>query len=846
MEPHRINYGIDLGTTNSAIARMERGKPVVIKSDVQQDTTPSAVAFGRRGRKRVGITAYNQLRRDRLRALERDAEEPNVFVEFKRTMGTDHVYVPNIAPHLAVSSEELSAEVLKELRGYVTDELPRAAVVTIPAAFSVPQQQATLRAAKLAGFEQCRLLLEPVAAAMAHGLHTRRGGNEKWLIFDFGGGTFDAALVLVEDGQITVKDTEGDNHLGGKDLDLRVVDQVVLERVSEEYDIELSLSGSPGRRRRLRDALKKWAEEINIALSYHDSHFVESDLGDIVLPDGTEVDLDFEITREQLRLVVAPSFQRAIDKTKALMARHGLQGADIDELVLVGGPTYSPILRQMVSEQIRSPNTSSNDPMTVVACGAAFYASTIELDDEVVRASGTGDERSHRILQLDVGYESTSINDEEFVTIKCRDTSDLRRLGALTVELRRQGWRSGIQSLSADGVLLEVALERRTPNVFGLVVSTARGTRVETSPSEITIIQGTKLTGSPLPNTLGIAVRGRDRTKRIFEPLKGAEKSKPLPVTGIKNGLSTTQQIRPGMSSDRLLISVFEGGADVVGARTILCGHVDDFWLSGEQVNRTIPAGTKFDLTVVTQPSSSIPETVMVDFPDYDEEFELERPDDGKATQTDWISREVAEAQAHIARMHTSGHMDTVAIGGLDEKISAAVGQIDHAGSDRDALEKGIEHLKEVMREFYRLVDSNEWIDVAAELDEAWVDLKRANAEEGYSESRLEMREARVRLDQVKAKQDPSLARELLTDLRKSLFVLKRCEWSKELINWARRNFGSINWTNAGQARTEVTQGMRALAADKPCPELLAHAGRIWELVVRDSDDYTGPPIPQL
>ena len=406
--------------------------------------------------------------------------------------------------------------------------------------------------------------------------------------------------------------------------------QIIIEHVKEDCDVEEFFSDSLGRRKRLRDALKRWAEETNIALSYHDSHFVESDLGDIVLPDGTEVDLDFEITREQLRPVVAPIFQRAIDKTKALMARHGLQGSDIDELVLVGGPTYSPILRQMLSEQIRSPNTSQ-DPMTVVACGAAFYASTIELDDAVVPASSTGDALSHRILRLDVGYESTSINDEVFVTIKRKDTVDLSRPGTLTLEVRRRGWRSGTQSLGADAVLLKVALERNTPNVFELVVSTARGTRVETSPSEITIIQGTKLTGSPLPNSLGIAVRGKDRATQIFEPLRGAKKSKPLPVTGVNNGrLSTTQQIRPGMRNDRLLISVFEGGVDSDGARTIFCGHVADYWMSGEQVNRTIPEGTKFDLTVVTQASSAIPETVTVDFPDYDEEFELERPDDGK------------------------------------------------------------------------------------------------------------------------------------------------------------------------------------------------------------------------
>ena len=844
MTSYRINYGIDLGTTNSAIARMERGKPVVIKSDVQQDTTPSAVAFGRKGRKRVGITAYNQLRRDRLRASGRDVETPNVFVEFKRTMGTDHVYVPNIAQHLALSSEELSAEVLKELRGYVTDEPPRAAVVTIPAAFTVPQQQATLRAARLAGLEQCRLLQEPVAAAMAYGLNDRGDGNEKWLIFDFGGGTFDAALVLVDDGQITVKDTEGDNHLGGKDLDFVVVDQVILDYVREEHDIEGFLSGNPGRRTRLRNALKRWAEETNITLSYHDSHFVESDLGDIVLPDGTEIDLDFEITRHQLRPVVEPIFQRAIDKTKALMARHGLRGGDIDELVLVGGPTYSPILRGMLAEQIRRPNTSQ-DPMTVVACGAAFYASTIELDHKAVRASSV-DASPGRILQLDVGYEATSINDEEFVTLKCRDQSDLRTFGSLTVEVRRRSWRSGAQPLGADGVLLEIPLERNSPNVFDLVVSTPRGARVGTSPSEITIIHGTKLTGSPLPNSLGIAVRGKDREKQVFEPLKGAEKSRPLPVTGIKNGLSTTRRIRPGMPSDRLLISVFEAGAKANGDRTIFCHHVVDFQLSGEQVNRVIPEGTSFDLTVVTQPSCSVPETVTVDFPDFDEEFELERPDEGKATHTEWIERELGEARAHIERLRASGATDTDAVDRLEQAISVAVSEIDQADSDRDALERGVAHLKEALREFYRLVDSNEWSDVEAELDEAWVDLKRANAEEGYTDSRLEMREARVRLDQVKAKQDPSLARELIRDLRRSLFELKRCEWSKELINWARWNFGSINWTNAGQAKAEVMQGMRALGANKPCSELLAHAGRIWELVVRDSDDYTGPPIPQL
>ena len=276
-------------------------------------------------------------------------------------------------------------------------------------------------------------------------------------------------------------------------------------------------------------------------------------------------------------------------------------------------------------------------------------------------------------------------------------------------------------------------------------------------------------------------------------------------------------------------------------------GHmVGDYWLSGEQVNRVIPEGAKFDLTIVTGPSSSIPETVTVDFPDFDEEFELERPDERKTIDTDWIDREVAEAHAHMDRLRTGRHSDAIAIDEIEQEISATASDIGRAGSDRDALEKGVEHLKEILRKLYHFVDSNEWSDVEAELDAAWVDLKRANAEEGHDPSRLEMHEAQVRVDQVKAKQDPSLARELIRDLRRSLFKLKRCEWSRELINWSRRSFGNISWTNSAQAKTEVMLGMRALAADKPCSELLEHAGRIWELIVRDSDDYTGPPIPQL
>ncbi|MCB0782580.1 MAG: Hsp70 family protein, partial [Flavobacteriales bacterium] len=226
MARNRIDYGIDLGTTNSAIARMEQGEPVIKKSDLQHDTIPSCVGWNRKGIEMVGETAFNQLQSDRLRALKSWEPVQNIFIEFKRTMGTDKRYAP-AALDKDFTSEDLSSGVLKKLKSFVQDENVHAAVITVPAKFTVNQKDATARAAKLAGFDMFELLQEPIAACMAYGL----GADNKkgtWVVFDLGGGTFDVALVRSEEGILKVLDTEGDNHLGGKNLDYAIVDKLIL------------------------------------------------------------------------------------------------------------------------------------------------------------------------------------------------------------------------------------------------------------------------------------------------------------------------------------------------------------------------------------------------------------------------------------------------------------------------------------------------------------------------------------------------------------------------------------------------------------------------------------------
>lgn len=237
----KIDYGIDLGTTNSAIARMEDGEAVIIKSDDNQmDTTSSIVSFNKKQTIFVGLSAKNALEREAASNFRnRKQIEPNGYQEFKRTMGTDHQYASSNM-HRTYSSEELSAEVLKKLKGYIRDEEIISAVITVPAMFRQSQLDATQRAAELAGFNYCELLQEPIAASIAYGMKANNA-NGYWLVFDFGGGTFDAALMHVEEGIMKVVDTEGDNHLGGKNLDNAIVDQLLIPELEKQCELNDTL-----------------------------------------------------------------------------------------------------------------------------------------------------------------------------------------------------------------------------------------------------------------------------------------------------------------------------------------------------------------------------------------------------------------------------------------------------------------------------------------------------------------------------------------------------------------------------------------------------------------------------
>lgn len=501
----KMKYGIDLGTTNSAICRMENGEPVIKKTDSGKDTLPSCVRYTEK-KIIVGDRAYRQ-----------QASDPeNTFIEFKRTMGLDTKYHSE-KTECDYTSEELSAEVLKTLKSFINDDTIDAAVITIPAKFKAPEIAATMRAANMAGINHCSLLQEPIAASLAYGLQTDKKDGY-WLVFDFGGGTFDAALMHVEDGIIKVKDTEGDNYLGGKNLDAAIRDQIIIPIVKQDYVIDKC-------RTAFEKAIKQTAEDTKNQLSFHPTFTIETeDAGQYGQDDnGDDIDIETTVSAETLSSVLTPLFQKAVDIVLGLLKRNNLQGSDLSSLILVGGPTFSPILRQMLMEQVTPNVDTSIDPMTAVAKGAALYATTQEYE---IGEQTTNDELS---VAVELGYESTSVQPSEYVIVKLIP-NESKGVGGKNLSFEVTSgdgsWSSGKLALTATGDAVECPLKEGRANAFNLTVYDETGNKLPSFPNELTIIQGSQVGSATLPYNIGIEAYDSLSERNVLFPLKDWRKTK--------------------------------------------------------------------------------------------------------------------------------------------------------------------------------------------------------------------------------------------------------------------------------------------------------------------------------
>jgi len=370
--------GIDLGTTNSVVAVIEGGEPAVIVNQEGARTTPSVVGFSKDDRL-VGQVAKRQA----------VTNPENTVFSIKRFMGRKHAEVSQEAgrvPYKVVkndngdawvevrgkkySAPEISAMVLQKLKTAAEDYLGEKvtdAVITVPAYFNDAQRQATKDAGKIAGLNVLRIVNEPTAAALAYGLDKKK--DETIAVYDFGGGTFDISALEVGEGIVEVKSTNGDTHLGGDDLDQRVIDWIVAE-FKKTDGVDLSKDRMAVQR------LKEAAEKAKIELST----VLETDISlPFVTADATgPKHLQMKLTRAKFEALVGDLLERSMAPVRQALADAGLKPSDIDEVVLVGGSTRVPKIQQLVNEYFGKDPHKGVNPDEVVAVGAAIQGGVLK------------------------------------------------------------------------------------------------------------------------------------------------------------------------------------------------------------------------------------------------------------------------------------------------------------------------------------------------------------------------------------------------------------------------------------------------------------------------------------
>ena len=823
MSRTKIDYGIDLGTTNSAICRMENGEAVIKKTDTLKDTMPSCVYVNRKKVIQVGETAYTQMKSDKSKAMKSfDSSAVNSFSEFKRTMGSDKSYhSSNMEKDF--SSEELSAEVLKKLKSFVSDESFDSVVITVPAKFTINQKDATLRAAvEHAGFSQCELLQEPIAASMAYGLSSE-SEDGYWLVYDFGGGTFDAALVRVEEGIMKVIDTEGDNYLGGKTLDSAIVDEIILPHVTENFSIS-SILESDEKKAVFQNFLKSYAEETKIQMSFNDTYNILSDLDDIPGEDdeGEEFELDITVTQEMMIETLGPIFQKSIDICKGLLERNGLDGPSLNTLLLVGGPTYSPVLRRMLEEQIAKPNLSV-DPMTVVAKGAALFASTVSVADEI-REKGRDKEK----IQLEFGHEATTIEEEEFVAVKIlkdKMTRDIPDKVFVDIVRGDASWASGKTEIDDSGDIIEVNLLPGKPNAFNVLAYSEQGDLLPSEPSGFTIIQGAKIGSATLPYFIGVEIKNRSSGKLEFRGIKGLEKNQSTPAVGTANGLKTQKQIRPGMKEDFLKIAIYQGEYGANGTKAINNDHVYDVIISGEDLPRLLPTGSDIDLTIKVDKSERM--TLSAFFPALDHTEEITVPSNTTQTEidADWLAGKIDKAEQTLLIIEQEDvFLDKEMLDKVDGALQTLKNNFEQGKGDYDRKNDVLDSLKRVLKQVDDIQISSEWPKVERELNDVFYRLEETCEQFENAKAKELVQQFKTQIPEVIRDKNVSLAQELISNMRSVDFAVvdegMGAQMEVLFLNNFNDEFDTLDWTDRNRARMTLDKGLQ-LAANNPVKEQL-------------------------
>lgn len=602
-----LDFGIDLGTTNSEIAVFDNGMVEVIKNEMSMEYTPSAVHIDRNDKLHVG-----QLAKNNAYGMEKD----NTQTEFKLHMGTRQE-LPFKRSGRSMLPEELSAEVLKSLKSDVMkrrNEEVTGAVITVPAAFELPQCDATSRAARLAGFEISPLITEPTAAAMAYAFKNK-SDRAYWLVFDLGGGTFDSALIQLRDGNFQIVNHAGDNYLGGKLIDWALVDQLFIPAIEKEYHLEDFNRKNPKWQSAFAK-LKAEAEKAKIHLSTADTYPMTID---VLCRDenGEDIPFVYDLNRQAIAKIAEPFIANAINLSKKVLREKDMGSGDIEKVLLVGGPTLAPYLREQLTDPVEGlgiPLDFSMDPLTVVAQGAAYFAAT-----QPVKASSAKNKVEGE-YQIDLAYDPIGNEDDCLVqgTVSGADGMDI---SGLLIEFTREKtetrWTSGKIQLNEKGIFSVELLTNGDKNTsFSITLTDRTGKTLKCTPSSLQYTLGIVPTAETTIHDVGVGMA--NNLPQLF-----FAKGEPLPLKKTEE-FNTTIALRKAEPDGFFNIPIIEG-ENRLADRNILIGAVQ---IQASEIIRDLPAGSSVEVTVAIDSFRKISTSVFIPILDqeFSNSFDLNKP----------------------------------------------------------------------------------------------------------------------------------------------------------------------------------------------------------------------------
>lgn len=533
--------GIDLGTTNSAITSFDGKNTRVWKSPEQNDVTPSVIYIAKRGGRFYGKKAYDNA----------PLNPENTAQLFKRLMGSStKIKVADIE----MTPEECSAEILRTLFGYLPEDVRNdkktGTVITVPAAFNQMQKNATKEAAFSAGINKIALIQEPVAAIMS--VAKQQNINGLFVVYDFGGGTFDVSIAERAGNKINLLTNDGIAFCGGRDFDKLLLDNIVVPWLKNNFNLPEGFRINEKYAKLIRMAT--WAtEQAKIELSAKETASVQLDESVIRCSDesGNEIYLDVPLSREQYNNLIFPKIDETIEKTREVISNVSLKPEDINYVVFVGGPTQYKPLRDRVSQQLGIAPSTDVNPMTAVSEGAAIYAESVDFetakggqkaDKGIIKAQSFG---------LEFRYNARTSSDKAKIAVVFKNADKLN----FVFKSQNTGWTSGKLTLSS-GSIVTVDLTEMGENSFSVQCFDENGTEVKLPESNITIAKTLINIGKiPCAHSVGVELEDPVTGKPILDYL--IKKDDLLPKSGTVK-YKTTKRISAG-SNDSISFKLWEG-----------------------------------------------------------------------------------------------------------------------------------------------------------------------------------------------------------------------------------------------------------------------------------------------